>query len=316
MDEAQIRSEVLKQYLNEILGISTSSSVTVIIGICKLLDIESDCLSVIEETYLNDDMNKHDKIRLLIQNIKSNIVLIYTELGLTTNLEDVLDISINIHADILDTLISIGGMDVSNAMFISNIIADTELDDISKLSKILFVLNNDINEHVVHDLITLVKPNIFNTLSKVTEDIISSNIIISSTDDLDVSLLTIEAKLVSDLKVIDINHLPKQVLELITDIDDLHSFIVNKQYNYSILNKKLTIVKLDNNLLDYRNEAMKMIMIFIIVESMLDPIRYMDEVKLLITDLQIDLNIAVAINNIMVNSNILTYLIGKYNAKY
>jgi len=316
MDETQIRSEVLKQYLNETLGTSTSSSVTNIIGICKLLDIQSDCLSVIEETYLNDDMDKNIKVRLLIENIKSNIVLIYTELGLTTSLEDVLDISINIHSTILLTLTSIGNMEVSKALYISNLLTDEETDDISKLSRILFILNDNINEHEIHDLIEIIKPSVFNIMSKVTENIIASNVIISSTDDLNVSLLTIESKLASDLKVLDINHIPKQVIELITDIDELHSYIVNKQYNYSILNKKLNIVKLDNNLLDYRNEAMKMIMVFIIVECMLDPIKYMDEVKLLITDLQIDLNIVLAINSTIVNSNILTYLIGKYNAKY
>ena len=316
MNETRVDSNILKEYINKLLGFETSKSVTIILGLCDLLDTDESCITVIENAYLNDDIEKATKVNYIIANLKSNINIMYSNLGLSTTVEDSIDVSINEHAMILETITNLGDIDISTALFIQTILDDTSKDDITKVSDILYAINNDIKETTIHELFTYISPSLFKTLSTLVSNIMTTNEVVPSTSDIDNNLLLMEMKLTSDLKVIDINNIPKQIITLISDMDELHSYIINKQKNYAIMTKKLNIIKLDNNIQDYRNESMRMIMHYIIVESILDPIRYMDEVKLLIADLHIDLNIVNTINKIFVESNILSYLIGKYNAKY
>jgi len=279
--------------LYSIMGNKTT---TVLIDLINIINktIDDDFIieinDIINDILLVDDIETNIKINMFLIRFKMSLINIYDKLSIVITKDDIIEISINKHQNILNILINLSLTDNGLILYLLSILNNDEIDDVSKLSNILTTIDDDFESSIIHNLVTNVKSSFFINVKDTLSKTLYNNDVVSDIDykDNDEILKSsiLENKLLTILNSYNVNYLNKYLLDIINGNIDVYISDRFKKYNmfktmlkigevnliYSLI-INILIIEYYYNKENYLNEAI------VNIQAYLDRFINIDDIK-------------------------------------
>jgi len=304
MEIDTIDFDVIYDFINE-------NTAKVIIDLIKIInknindEYVMEVNDIINFTLLRDDVEKFEKVSTFLLKFKLSLITIYDKLGIVITKDDITEISVNKHFDILNILINLDQIDDGLALYILSIINDDELDDVSKLSSLISAIDGDFDIDIIHNLVSSIKSSFFTSVKDTLSKKLYNNDVVPDIDYKDNNEILkssmLENKLLTILNSYEVNYLNKYLLDMINGNIDVYTSDRFKKYNMF-----KTLLKLGDEKLIY-----SIIINILIIEYCYDKEYYLNEAIVNIQtyiDESINIDIIKDINNSLIKEDFFNIL--------